>query len=144
MPDDLSLEELNLLDEAMRTGYGSPTPEEKPNAHIFLNKVANSKDTTKTGNLTEIEIGVTKYALRTYKHLALVCKDLVDDDIWANYFKEKGEILTATSLSKKGFLTNLAVIQRRQTELIEPEPRKENKGWFKSKSKSNEVAVPLA
>lgn len=137
MPDEpLTQEEQQLLEEAMKS-YGAPQPEEKHNVHVFLNKVASSNDTTKTGNLSEPELGTTPYSLRTYKNLHLICKELVNDDIWADYFLKKGEILTATSLSKGGFLTELAVIQKRQIEDV-TKIRKENKGWFKSGEKKDE------
>lgn len=131
--ESLTPEELAILEEAMK-GAGSPAFEEKQGIHQFLNKVATSKDTTKLGNINEEELGFTPYSLRTYKTLELASKDLCNDDIWEDYFKKKGEILTATSLSKHGFLTGLAVIQRKQIEdVTKPKEQKENKGWFKKK-----------
>ena len=137
--EELTPEEQEQLREAMKA-YGTPVPEEKHNVHVFLNKVATSEDTTKTGNLNDEEIGVTRFSLRSYKELALCSEKLCNDDMWADFFRKKGEILTATSLSRAGFLTQLAVIQRRQIEEIKQE-RKENKGWFKSKDKKEETAV---
>jgi hypothetical protein len=131
--------EQEQLAEALKA-YGAPTPEEKHNVHVFLSKVANSEDTTKTGNLDTTELGVTKYSMRTYKNLQLVSDKLCNDDMWAEYFKKKAEILTSTSLSKDGFLTNLAVIQRRQIEEIKKE-RKENKGWFSKKENKKSEGV---
>lgn len=122
------------LAEALES-YGTPKAEEKHNVHVFLNKVATSDDTTKTGNLSVEELGVTKYSERTYKNLALASSNLCNDNLWEDYFKKKAEILTATSLSKSGFLTGLAVIQRRQIEDITKE-KKENKGWFTKKDKN--------
>jgi len=137
--DDLTPEEIELLEDALK-GQGSPAQDEKHNAHIFLNKVASSKDTTKTGNLGNEEIGVTPYSQRTYKKLQLLCDDLIDDEIWADYFKKKSEILTATSLSRGGFLTGLAVVQRREIADVTKQPQQENKGWFKKKN-NKEVEV---
>ena len=128
--EQLTPEEQQLLEEAMKS-YGAPQPEEKHNVHTFLNKVAISPDTTKTGYLSSEEIGFTPYSLRTYKKLALVSEKLCNDDIWAEYFKANGEILTATSLSKDAKLINLAVIQRRELADVTSQPRKENKGWFR-------------
>ena len=106
---------------------------------MFLNKVATSEDTTKTGNLKDEELGYTRFSLRSYKELALASEKLCQNDTWADYFKKKGEILTATSLSRNGFLTNLAVIQRRQIEDMNATPAKENKGWFKPKEKGGAI-----
>jgi len=140
MPDEeLTQEELALLEDALKS-QGSPAQDEKHNAHVFLNKVASSNDTTKTGNLGDEEIGVTPYSQRTYKKLQLLCDDLIDDEIWAEYFKKKSEILTATSLSRGGFLTGLAVVQRREIADVTKHPAQENKGWFRKKNKK-EVEV---
>lgn len=130
--EELTPLEQEQLAEALKTYSAIPTPDEKHNVHTFLHKVSISEDTTKTGNITAEELGVTKFSLRSYKELALVSDDLCNDDLWGSYFKKKAEILTATSLSRGGFLTQLAVIQRRQIEDITKE-RKENKGWFKKK-----------
>ena len=124
------------LDEALRN-YGAPQPEEKHNIHKFLNEVSKSKDTTKTGYLTDIELGTTPYAERTYKNLELQSKELCDDDIWAKYFAQKAEILTATSLSKNAKLLSLAVLQRRELADVTKQPMKANKGWFTKKEKSS-------
>ncbi len=131
MEEELTPEEQQLLQEAMHS-YGAPQPDEKHNVHTFLNKVATSMDTTKTGNLKDEEIGFTPYSLRTYKQLSLVSDKLCNDDIWAEYFKAKGEILTATSLSKDAKLISLAVLQRRELADV-TKNRKPNSGWFSKK-----------
>lgn len=134
--EQLTPEEIELLEGAMKS-YGAPQPDEKHNVHTFLHKVSLAVDTTKTGNLTEIEIGYTPYSLRTYKQLSLVCSDIVNDDIWGEYYRKKGEILTATSLSKEGFLMKQATTQTRQIADV-TKKYKQNKGWFTKKDKSEE------
>lgn len=122
--------------EALKN-YGAPQPEEKHNIHTFLNTVSKSKDTTKTGFLTDIELGTTPYAGRTYKKLELQSKELCNDDIWAKYFAAQAEILFATSLSRNAKLLSLAVLQRRElADMTDAEKRKENKGWFRKKEKT--------
>lgn len=135
----LSAEELAILEEAMKDNRAMP--EEKNNIHTFLKAVANSKDTTKTGNLEALEIGITPYSLRTYKSLQLDCEMLVDDDIWKEYYQKHAEILTSTSLSKNAKLINLAVVQRKELADITPARAvmTENKGWFSKKDKSTTV-----
>jgi len=126
--------------EEILKSYSSPQPEEKHNIHKFLSEVAKSKDTTKTGYLTDIELGTTPYAERTYKNLELQSKELANDDIWANYFSKKAEILTATSLSRNAKLLSLAVLQRKElADMTDMQPKKENKGWFKKKDKGDTV-----
>jgi len=114
--------------------YGfSTTGEERQNVHTFLHNVAIAPDTTKVAFLGEEELGTPKLPLRTYKELELFCKEIMNQPDFADYFKKKGEILTATSLSKDAKLIELAVVQRREVGDI-TKPMKENKGWFKKKS----------
>ena len=115
--------------------YGSPEKEEKHNIHTFLNTVSKSKDTTKTGFLTDLELGTTPYAERTYKNLELQSRELCNDNLWADYFKQKAEILTATSLSRNAKLLSLAVLQRRELADMTESEKKVNKGWFTKKDK---------
>lgn len=116
-------------------GGFAPTGTEKKNVHTFLNDVAIAKDTTKTGNLEKEELGTPKLPLRTYKELELFCREVMLQEDFANYFKKKGEILTASSLSKDALLVKLAVTTKKEESLDIPQPRKENKGWFKKKDK---------
>lgn len=126
------------LAEALKA-YGSPQPEEKHNVHKFISEVAKSKDTTKTGFLTDIELGTTPYAERTYKNLELQSKELCNDDLWAKYFASKAEILTATSLSRNAKLINLAIVQRRELADMTDKPlSRSNSGWFKKKDINNQ------
>ena len=127
--EQLTPEEQQILEEAMKN-YGAPQQDEKHNVHTFLHKVSVAPDTTKTGNLSTEEVGTTPYSLRTYKQLSLVSDKLCNDDIWADYFKANGEILTSTSLSKDAKLITLAVLQKREIADV-TKPRTQNKGWFK-------------
>ena len=61
----------------------------------------------------------------------------MENDFVKNYWASRGEILTSTSLSRGGFLTGLAVIQRKQIEDMS-KPMTENKGWFKKKEVTQE------
>lgn len=119
----------------------TPRAEDKVNAHTFLTKVAESDDTTKTGNLSEVELGMLPSTQRSYKELSLICGDIMHNDYFKNYFAQEAEILTSTSLSKNAKLIELAVVQRREFSKDGGKPpRKENSGWFKSKKKTNPVS----
>lgn len=130
--ENISPEEKNALKDYL--GFGAPIPEEKHNVHSFLYKVATSDDTTKTGNLTIEELGLPKINLRTHKELALIADKIMDNPFLRDYYAAKGEITTATSLSKDAKLINLAVMQKRQIEDVTKPERKPNSGWFKKKS----------
>jgi hypothetical protein len=112
----------------------TPRADEKANAHTFLTKVAESNDTTKTGNLSDVELGMLPSTHRSYKELALICGEIMNNDYFKNYFRQEAEILTATSLSKNAKLIELAVVQRREFSRDNKQPRKENSGWFKKKT----------
>lgn len=119
----------------------TPSAEERQNVHTFLHNVAVAKDTTKTGNLTDEEIGIPTLPSRTYKELELFCRDVADMDYYADYFAKKGEILTSTSLSKNAKLITLAISSLQKREMADvTKPRKENKGWFKKKGPPAEGA----
>lgn len=127
--------------KALESYFSSPQPEEKHNVHTFLHNVATSKDTTKTGNLKEEEIGKPLINARTLKGLALISDKILDSDFLKTYFEARSEILTSTSLSKDATLIKLAVVQRRElADLTKPE-RKENKGWFKKKNQEPEIKI---
>ena len=136
MEEELSTQEKEALKEYL--GFGAAIPEEKHNVHTFLTKVITSDDTTKTGNLTADELGVPLVTLRTNKELALISEKIMGNEFFKDYYIAKGEILTATSLSKDAKLINLAVIQRRQLEDVTKVPKK-NSGWFRKKDKVNET-----
>lgn len=115
----------------------NPYPESKHNVHSFLNNVASSANTTKTGYLTETELGLMPQTLRSCKELALISKKIMNNDFFEEYFLAEGEILTATSLSKNAKLLELAILQRREIADI-TKSKKKNKSWFKKKDEAEE------
>lgn len=117
-------------------GYGTPVTEEKHNIHTFLHKVATADDTTKLGFLTEEEIGMPKHPIRAFKNFALISDRIIGNEYFRDFFNAESEIVTSTSLSRRGKLIDLAVIQRRQVEDITKE-KKQNKSWFKPKEDEN-------
>ena len=124
-------------EEALKNLGGlAPLPEEKHNTHSFLHAVATEEDTTKVANLTTEEVGLAKLPVRTFKELALFCKEVANMDYMSDYFEKKSEIITSTSLAREGFLTKLAVMVRRESTDTIKAPSKPNSGWFKPKNKN--------
>ena len=107
--------------------------EGKQNMHSFFTNVIKTTDTTKTGNLSEEELGVSKQPVRTYKELELFCRDIAGDDKFASYFKNMSEIQTSTSLSKDALLMKLAVTIKKELADVTPKSKKKNGGWFKKR-----------
>jgi len=106
--------------------------EQKRNQFTFFHDVVLSEDTTKTGNLTEEELGEPNLPLRTCEELELFSRDICGQTIWADYFKAEGEILAATSLSRDAMLLKLAVTSKKELADVTPS-KKKNSGWFKKK-----------
>lgn len=119
----------------------TPSAADQQNVHTFLHNVAIAKDTTKTGFLDAEELGKPTLPLRTYKELGLFCQEVADMKYFADYFKMKGEILTATSLSKEAklLMSAISTLQRREMADV-TKPRKVNRGWFKPKGQENNVS----
>jgi hypothetical protein len=114
--------------------------ESRQNVHALFRDIIVTKDTTKTGNLTQEELGTPKVPLRTFKQLELFCRKIYQDNDWADWFKELSEINTSTSLSKDAILLKLMVTQKKELADVSPNEKKqmkENKGWFKSKRRGS-------
>lgn len=131
MVEDLT--DSQVMDQLASLANTATVETEKHNAHTFLTKVVEEKDTTKLGFLKEEEVGIPKLSMRTLKELALYAKDIGDEEEWANYFNKRAEILTSTSLSKNAKLIDLAITQTRNVANVTPQPRKINKSWFGQK-----------
>lgn len=109
--------------------------EGKANVHSFFTNVIKANDTTKTGNLNQDELGMSKLPVRTYKELALFSKEIANEEEWSDYFNKMAEIQTATSLSKDAILIKLSVTNKKELADMTPE-RKKNKGWFSKKEET--------
>lgn len=130
-------EEEQLTTEDMETlkqlGYGNyPQEEEKQNMFAFFKRVLSTKDNTKTGNLTNEEIGEVRLPVRTNKQIALYCK-VMGMKGFANYFESESQILLGSSLSRDGFLDKLAVTQKKEMETKTRTSVPIKRGWFKPK-----------
>lgn len=106
------------------------------NLFTFIRDVVKTTDTSKTGNLTEEELGMPKLPVRTFKDLELFSRDILDDECWAEFFRLSSENITSTSLSRGGFLVKTGVTMKKELADITPVPKKENKGWFKGRDKN--------
>jgi len=132
-------EELQM--QQMYQQYGYPQAQPIYNVHKFLDDIAKAADTTKTGNLTEEELGLAPFTVRILKDVQAYCR-MMGLNMYADYFGDKSEIVTASSLSKDGFLDKLAIMTRQQVEAISKK-KKENKGWFKSKKSQQPEVTSL-
>lgn len=106
----------------------------KQSIYAIFAKVINEKQkTTKVGNLSLEELGMSKLPLRTYLELSLFCEDIVGDEEFSDYFKKMGAIQTDSSLSKEGFLMKLLVTMKKELADVSPKAKTKNTGWFRRK-----------
>ena len=124
-------------------GYGSGVNSASHNVHTFLFNVATAKDTTKLGFLKDDEIGKMDNPIRSFKFLSLFADKVMQKEGLKEFFEQRSEIGTSTSLSRDGFLTKLAVVQRKELADLSPkEKKKENKSWYKPKDKDSQEEAP--
>jgi hypothetical protein len=117
----------------LRDFVNFPMPEEKQGIFQFFNKVIETDDTSKVGNLNEHELE----AVRLYQGLALYANTM-GLDIVADHMVNEGEVMLSTSDSKTGFLIRSVITSRKEWKGSEGE-KKEKKGWFgKQKAESGE------
>lgn len=135
----LTVEEQELVWKSMAESQSMPTSEDKHTVHTFLNNVATSRDTLKTGFLKEEEVGIPQHPTRALQEFSLIAKSIIGNDMISQYFKDESEIVTASSLSREGFLDKLAVTQTRQLADV-TKPKQSPRGFFKKKE--SEVPNP--
>ena len=120
-------EELKKLEDK-DTSYGSPTAATKENLFKFFNKILTRKDTTRVANLTRQEVGLSEVSVRGWKRIAHYA-DAENLDTVAEYMRGQSEIITATSMSIKGFWSQLFVTNIRK-ESKSKDKSSEKKKWF--------------
>lgn len=136
-PEELAELEKELLQlQKENPYYGYPEPLDKETIFKFFRELLNLKDTSKTGNLSEGELGVTRLSVRSYQELGLYADAEGLSDV-ADYFKKKGEIVLATSSSRKGFLSSLFVTQIKKEQKI-TQPSIKRTWWGGSKQVGGE------
>ena len=137
-PSQEDEEALKRLAMAMQGNAASP--DDKNNVFAFLNSVASSPDTTKTGFLRDDkdldEVGTPKLPVRTFHSLALIADQIIGNEYLKNYFEREAEIITKTSLSRNAKLLSLGVLQKKEVADVTNRPRRQNKSWFGSKTKA--------
>ncbi len=142
MTEEVTDEEIKQLEEELKkleskdTGYGSPKSPDKESLFKFYNKLLTIKDTTRIGNLTANEIGLGRLSVRGNKSIALYAEAEGLNTI-RDYFNDLANITTETSMSKKGFMSQLFFTQIKREKKDSSNVKK--KSWFGDKNKSEEA-----
>ena len=100
--------------EEAQTYDTTPTYVAKDDLYTLLKWVIARDDSSKVGNLLKEELGMLDISVRDCQRIALLANTLRHPG-FAKFFKLQGEIVLATSLSRKGELLNLFVTQRKFT-----------------------------
>ena len=125
-------EELKKID-GKGSSYGSPKELSKDSLFKFFSTILSMEDTTRIGNLTNPEVGITKLGVRDYQELAAYA-EAEGLDVVKDYLMNKSKIITSTSMSRKGFWPQLFVTQIKKEQKLK-EPTKEKKKWFGKEKK---------
>lgn len=126
------MEELAALEEqiaeASKVGQpDSPKAPSKDSIFKFFREIIHTKDSSKVANLSKIELGNLNHSVRFYQRVSIYSEEEGLKTI-SSYFSRLGEIILATSMSKKGFLDQLFVTQIKKEQKMDKPVGK--KPWF--------------
>ena len=142
MTEEVTDDEIEKLEEELKkledkdTSYGSPKPSEKDSQFKFFRDILKIEDTTRVGNLTAQELGLTKLGVRHYQEIAAYA-GVEGLDIVQDYLMLKSQIISSTSMSKKGFWAELFVTMIKREKKDKPTEEKKKK-WFTKKTEEGE------
>ena len=128
----------DALEEDAEDGHPMdyPTPKSSESIYALFQKVLKQKDNSKVANLDKAELGSLNMSVRDCQKIALLA-DTLHHPSFADFFRQKGEIILTTSASKKGWFTELFVSQKKLTTKTTSSsvltPKVEKKKWFGKK-----------
>jgi len=104
----------NVVDEQREAWEEShyPSASSKESLYSLFNRVWKAKDSTKVANLEKEEIGNLGLSVRDCQNIAWFSNFLGHRGV-SRYFAELGEITLATSMSRKGWFTELFVTSKK-------------------------------
>jgi hypothetical protein len=93
--------------------FGSyPNAVPKESIFTFFMRILGIKDSSKVANLDKRELGMLDLSVRNCEYLAKLGK-MLHNKSYNDFFMGKAEITLATSMSKKGWLPELVVSQKK-------------------------------
>lgn len=97
--------------------YGAPTPPSSDNLFRFLRDILTLKNSDRVGNLKDSELGMPKKTVRSYLMIKEYCKAEGLHRV-ADYMQSHANIVTSTSMSRKGYFLGLGVTQVKREQKI--------------------------
>ena len=102
-----------VQEEQQFGSYPSPVPRES--IFTFFRHILGIADSSKVANLDKRELGSLDLSVRNSEHLAKLGY-MLHNKSYGDYFMGKAEITLATSMSKKGWLAELVVSQKKYSQ----------------------------
>ena len=99
-----------VQDEQQFGSYPSAIPKES--IFTFFTNILGIKDSSKVANLDRRELGMLDLSVRNCEHLGKLGY-MLHNKSYGDFFMNKAEITLATSMSKKGWLPELVVSQKK-------------------------------
>lgn len=119
-----------------------PGVKKKDDVFSLFKKVWASKDSSKVANLSVQELGMLPMSVRDNQYLALLGLTFNHKDL-AAFFMGRSEIISATSMAKKGWFTELFVSQKKFTNKSSSQsinlPEQKSKWSLYNKNKTPEM-----
>lgn len=124
--DELTLEDLeNMSEKDVQEAYNKLTGEDdekgvkKDSVFRFFKHVLSMKDSSKVANFNpHTELGMLELPVRNYLSIGNYCEQVEDLPDVAKWFYSEAEVIAATSMGKKGFLSQLFVTQIKKEQKI--------------------------
>ena len=134
---DQEMDKMEHMDEMQEEQmFGNyPTPQSREGIFSFFRHILGIKDSSKVGNLDKWELGKLDLSVRNCEYLAKLGGTLHNKS-FDQFFMQKAEITLATSMSKKGWLPELVVSQKRFSQrsvqpVNMPSTQQKSGGFFK-------------
>ena len=110
---DLAEYQQDMVDDQQFGSYPSAVP--KDSIFTFFRHVLGITDSSKVANLDRRELGMLDLSVRNCEHLGNL-GSMLHNRSYSEFFMSKAEITLATSMSKKGWLPELVVSQKKFTQ----------------------------
>jgi len=128
MTEEISDEELiELMQNQDEAGVVAPDTKIKDSVFRFFRQILTLPESTKVANFREEEIGKSRLPIRAYIDMANFANSMGYNRV-AGYLMSKAEIISKTSMGRKGFLAQLFVTQIKKEQKITPTQQKHS--WF--------------
>ena len=121
----------DVIEQQQDQQFGSyPNAPQRESIFTFFKHILGIKDSSKVANLDRRELGMLDLSVRNSEHLAKL-GTMLHNKSYNDFFMGKAEITLATSMSKKGWLPELVVSQKKFSQrTVQPMNLQQSKKGF--------------